>query len=166
MPNYQNGKIYKIESLIGNCVYYGSTTKKYLSDRMSHHRYESKHNAYTSSKKVLQYNDAKVYLVELYPCNSKNELNSREGWYIKHNECVNKQIPGRTKQEYFRSEKHRAYEESKERMIYKKKKQLQYQNNKYQCECGSFVPYFRMKRHNTSKRHHDFLSNPFVNFKL
>ena len=31
---YNNGKIYKIESNLGNKIYIGSTTKDYLSQRM------------------------------------------------------------------------------------------------------------------------------------
>ena len=100
MPNYQNSKIYKIESLIGNCVYYGSTTKKYLSNRFSAHRYNYNTGIRHSVSKVLQYPDANIYLVESYPCNSKNELNSREGYYIKNNVCVNRCIAGRTDKQY------------------------------------------------------------------
>jgi hypothetical protein len=38
MVNYNNGKIYKIESHLGDKVYIGSTTKEYLSQRMTAHR--------------------------------------------------------------------------------------------------------------------------------
>ena len=31
-----------------------------------------------------------IELVENYPCNSKEELEKKEGEYIKNNECVNK----------------------------------------------------------------------------
>ena len=61
MTNYQNGKIYKIESLSMNLVYYGSTTQS-LCKRLSKHRSESKRSNITS-KQVLQYDDAKIYLV-------------------------------------------------------------------------------------------------------
>ena len=101
MPDYQAGKIYKTESFIGNVVYYGSTTNKYLSTRMAKHRNNmNKQDSNITSRKVLEYPDAKIYLVELYPCNSKAELHSREGYYIKNNDCVNKIVSGRTKKEY------------------------------------------------------------------
>jgi hypothetical protein len=101
MPDYQAGKIYKIESFIGNVVYYGSTTNKYLSSRMAKHRTHmiKQYNNITSNQ-VLEYPDAKIYLVEIYPCNSKAELHSREGYYIKNNDCVNKIVSGRTRKEY------------------------------------------------------------------
>jgi hypothetical protein len=37
--NYQNSKIYKIESITGEGkIYIGSTTKKYLSQRLTQHK--------------------------------------------------------------------------------------------------------------------------------
>ena len=42
MVNYNNGKIYKIESRLGDLVYIGSTTKQYLSQRMDKHRTDYK----------------------------------------------------------------------------------------------------------------------------
>ena len=38
MVNYENGKIYKIESYLGDKIYIGSTSKQYLSQRMDTHR--------------------------------------------------------------------------------------------------------------------------------
>ena len=38
MVNYDNSKIYKIWSTAGDKIYIGSTTKKYLSQRMDNHR--------------------------------------------------------------------------------------------------------------------------------
>jgi hypothetical protein len=40
--------------------------------------------------------NCKIELVENYPCNSKNELMKREGYYIQNNECINKCVAGRT----------------------------------------------------------------------
>jgi len=40
--------------------------------------------------------NCKIELVEEFPCESKEQLNKREGYYIQNNECVNKNIPGRT----------------------------------------------------------------------
>ena len=40
--------------------------------------------------------NCKIELVENYACNSKEELNAREGFYIQNNECVNKLVAGRT----------------------------------------------------------------------
>jgi hypothetical protein len=42
MTNYNNSKIYKIQSHVGEKIYIGSTTKKLLCDRMTGHRYDYK----------------------------------------------------------------------------------------------------------------------------
>ena len=98
MPNYANGKVYMIESLSSGLVYYGSTTQP-LYKRFGAHKARMK-TRNCSSKQVLIYDDAKIVLIELVGCESKEELLAREAHYIRNNECVNKQIPGRTKQEY------------------------------------------------------------------
>ena len=49
MVNYQNGKIYKIVSNTNSeKCYIGSTTKKYLSQRLMQHKYE--YNCHKSGK--------------------------------------------------------------------------------------------------------------------
>ncbi len=102
MPDYSLGKIYKISSEIGNCCYYGSTTKPYLSARMAAHKYKYRtNNRPSASRIVLRYEDAKIELVEEYPCTNKYMLESRERWYIENNECVNIQIPCRTLEERY-----------------------------------------------------------------
>ena len=54
----------------------------------------------------------KIELVELYPCNSKEELRKREGYYIQNNECVNKRVAGRSDKEY-REQNREAIREQK-----------------------------------------------------
>ena len=44
--------------------------------------------------------NCKIELVELYPCESREELKRREGYWIKNETCVNKCVAGRTNQEY------------------------------------------------------------------
>jgi hypothetical protein len=107
MPNYENSKIYKLWSPSKNLVYYGSTTET-LSRRLSGHltgynRHKNNNTtAYVNSFKILECEDYKIELVEEYPCNNKQQLCKKEGEYIKANECVNKLIAGRTKQEWYK----------------------------------------------------------------
>jgi len=167
MPNYQNSKIYKIESLIGNCVYYGSTTNKYLSTRMGKHR----HNNNTCvSRKVLEYDDAKIILVETYPCNDKNELTARECYYIKNNDCVNKQIPGRTDKQYRIDNKEKKintariyYIKNKEKIKEQVKQYAQLNkeklNKKHNCECGGKYTKKHKKNHMKTKKHINYIKN-------
>ena len=105
---YEQGKIYKICDISYSFTYFGSTTEP-LSKRMSRHRsdyirYNNKiRRGHTAVYKIFDefgVTNCKIELVELFPCNSKIELNKREGEYIINNECVKKKIAGRTHKEY------------------------------------------------------------------
>jgi hypothetical protein len=103
MPNYANGKIYKIKCNKTGGVYIGCTTCKELSTRLMEHvskrkRYLKDNSAdYIASFKVLEKGDYNIILVESYPCKSKKELHTRECFHIENNECVNINIPIQTK---------------------------------------------------------------------
>jgi hypothetical protein len=97
MPDYQNGKIYKLYSPSKNLVYFGSTVQT-LSQRLGGH---IRDNNNCMSKLVLECDDYKMELVEEYPCNNKQQLAKKEGEYIKNNECVNKCVAGRGNKEYY-----------------------------------------------------------------
>jgi hypothetical protein len=105
MPDYQNGKIYKLYSPSKNIVYIGSTTQT-LAQRLTKHNYHYKTynndntKNYFSSFLVLECGDYKIELLEEYACNNKQQLDKKEGEYIKNNECVNNRIAGRTRKEY------------------------------------------------------------------
>lgn len=102
MPDYSRSKIYKIVSDQTDDVYYGATTRPYLSQRMNRHREDFKKWEKSGDKKdyqstsfeILKYNDAKIILVENCHCTTKDELVKKEKFWIENNECVNKQIPG------------------------------------------------------------------------
>ena len=104
MPNYANGKIYKIVGDDGS-TYYGSTTQS-LKQRKNEHRSCKGTTAY---QKIISQMDWEMVLVENYPCESKKELLDREGWYIRENPCVNRRVEGRTGKEWRREyhENHR-----------------------------------------------------------
>lgn len=102
MPNYANSKVYKLTGTNseGNSItYFGSTTKKYLCQRLAEHRCDAKRKI-NSSKKVIDCEDCQITLLELFPCSSKDELIARERFYIESNDCVNDRIPGRTKKQW------------------------------------------------------------------
>ena len=99
MPDYQNGKIYRIYSPSKNLVYYGSTTQS-LPQRMAKHIWKFKNNSNeTYSCKVLECEDYKIELVENYPCNNRHQLERKESEFIQNNDCVNKYIMGKTEEE-------------------------------------------------------------------
>jgi hypothetical protein len=125
--NYQKGKIYMIESLIGNCRYYGSTTQT-LAQRLGKHRQDITKSNITS-KKVLQYDDYRILLVLNFPCNSKEELEAKEAEYIRNNDCVNKYIPQRTKKEYYEEHRDKFLEKNKQYRDDNKDKIKQYRDD-------------------------------------
>lgn len=118
---YQNGKIYKITDNGYNLCYYGSTVQT-LSNRLSGHkrhytRYQAgNHHTISVFKLFDDYGveNCKIELVELFPCNSKIELLQREGHHIKNNDCVNRIVSGRTKEEYYIDNKERILERVKD----------------------------------------------------
>ncbi len=128
MTSYQNGKIYKIEDVGGNLCYIGSTTKQYLSQRMTWHRGDytkwlaGQHRKITAFNIFEQYGieNCKIVLIELYPCDSKDELRKREAHFITTLDCVNKCIPGRTPAEYYQDNKEHLKREAREDYARKK----------------------------------------------
>ena len=92
MVNYQNAKIYMIESKIGNIKYYGSTTTT-LHKRLQEHICDIKRSLYVSSKEVLKHPDFEITEILKYPCNSKIELLFKEQEFIINNVCCNKNLP-------------------------------------------------------------------------
>jgi hypothetical protein len=93
MTNYQNGKIYKIECINGEegDIYIGSTAKQYLSQRMDKHRTSYKLWKEGKASYVSAYDlfdtygveNCSILLIEVCPCDLKDELRAREGFHIK-----------------------------------------------------------------------------------
>jgi hypothetical protein len=104
---YQKGKIYKIVDIGYNRCYFGSTIQE-LSSMMAGHRRDYKRFHDGTYYRLVSFDifdeygldNSKIELVESFPCNSKSELEARLGFYIKNNECINKQIAGRSKKQY------------------------------------------------------------------
>jgi hypothetical protein len=100
MPNYANGKIYKIVCNITGEQYIGGTTQK-LSQRLTQHVLRSKNDKKNmKSKEIILRGDYQIVLIESYPCNNKEELERKEREHIESNICVNKIIPTRTDKEW------------------------------------------------------------------
>lgn len=103
---YSNAKIYKIVCRKTGLVYLGSTTNPYLSRRLGQHHSDYKRHLegktnYRTSFKIIEGGDFFIELIEIVECNSRDELNKRERYWIENTECVNKQIPTRTRKEYY-----------------------------------------------------------------
>jgi len=108
MTDYSKTKIYKIESLLGDKIYIGSTAKQYLSQRFAQHKIAYKAWKAGKAFKVMSYDlfdlygleNCNIILIEEFVCTSKDAKNAREAFFIKELNCVNKCIPGRTVKQY------------------------------------------------------------------
>mgnify|MGYP006307687783 CR=1 FL=1 len=188
---YKNAKIYKIVD-VGYAKCYIGSTYNTLKKRMSSH--VECYNSYRSGKcgRTTVYNmfdefgviNCKIELIENYPCNNRDELNAREGYWQKQTECVNKVIVGRTNKEYH--EQHKE-ELNRRRMIYarnhveqenaskaewaknnpEKVKEAVKRNNakrrtylleKVECECGCKVTRVGLIKHCKTKKHDKILT--------
>ena len=194
MNRYENGKIYKIVDVGYNKCYIGSTCEK-LSKRMDRHRncykrYLETGKGDTNALKLFDeygVENCKIVLIENYPCNDKEDLLRKEGEHIRNTECVNKQVAGRTPQEYKQHYKERYKQQQKERyetnkeLILKGNKEYReqhkehiiqiskkyYQKNKdeilekhkqpFYCECGGCCCYNVKARHFRSNKHKDWI---------
>jgi len=113
------GKIYILRSHQTEEVYYGSTIQKYLSSRLASHnakykKYVKGEYEYVSSFDIIKYPDAYIELVEEIDYENRAELTSKEGEYIRNNECINKRIAGRTPKQYYEEEKDKILKYHKE----------------------------------------------------
>lgn len=96
--DYANAKIYRIEvpSRPDLLPYYGATCST-LTKRLNGHRNGRRD---TRSRDLMECEDVSIVLMEAYPCHNKDELNAREAWWIRNNECCNRNIPDRSEKEY------------------------------------------------------------------
>ena len=125
MPDYSKGKIYKLWSPSKNLVYYGSTTQT-LAQRLQDHKRKN-----CSSYLIMECEDYKIELLEEYPCNNREQLEKKEGEYIKANECVNKCVAGRNNKEYHQDKKTEISIRKKEYYQNNKEKKAEYDKKKY-----------------------------------
>ena len=102
MPDYKQGKIYVIWSPNTDKVYIGSTAQP-LHKRFHEHKRKltGQKSDTTANEILLACADARIELIEDYPCATKAELNRREGQIMReYDKRVNQLIAGRTVAEY------------------------------------------------------------------
>ena len=139
MPDYSKSKIYKI---VPTCEYdegdeyFGSTIRP-LSERMNNHRGSFKSEKGKCNSKILfeKYGveNCKIELVEEYPCDNREQLEKKEGEYIRANKCINKYIAGRTNGNIREYQKiyHKQYHLENLEKLREKKKQYYLDNKEY-----------------------------------
>ena len=158
MNRYENGKIYKIVDVGYAKCYIGSTCEK-LSQRMTRHR--AHYYRYLRGKKekvrisstllfdMFGIENCKIELIENFPCETKEELLKREGFYIKeNNNCINKNIAGRSYAEWTQDnqtkiqERKYHYRQDKKNILAQKRKQKR-EDNIEECREKELKHYYK-----------------------
>ena len=148
MPNYANGKIYKLVSNHTDDIYIGSSTQS-LAVRKAEHvkhykRYLDEKFAFITSFEIIKHGDVDIILLENYPCESKEELHSRERHWIEKLDCVNKRIPGRNHSESCKA----YYERNKDKYL-----------KSIHCMCGANYTHQNRARHIKTVKHKNYVSS-------
>jgi hypothetical protein len=187
MPDYQQGKIYTIRCRTDNTLIYVGSTTQSLAKRWGGHKVKSRFKGMINRKIYSSINGEwdnwYIELHSLYPCNSKEELEMKEGEIIRLIGNLNVKIEGRTKKEYRETNKENIIKNNK---IYREnnleellgKKKIYYENNKNEvkekskeyyeknkdkinekitCECGCIISKKSKLKHRKTQKHLDLL---------
>jgi len=164
-------KIYRLYNERLNLTYYGSTILP-IGKRFSNHKSEVKHGKCSSKRLFEEGDEVMCEVVEYVDCTDKETLHKRERYYIENFDCVNTEIPCRTKAEYYqdnkekRNEKNRIYRQDNKEKINEyaiqyyqdnKEKITERASQKIECECGKIVSRGNISTHRKTKKHQDFI---------
>jgi hypothetical protein len=116
---YKNGKIYSIRNINDDTLIYVGSTIGPLYKRFSQHKSNSKNSKYENTHLYIKMNESDIndWYIELFedfPCERKEQLTQREGQIIRQIATLNKNIPGRTKEEWREANKDKVIEYAKE----------------------------------------------------
>ena len=138
MPNYQKAKIYKIVDNTNDNIYIGSTCEK-LIRRLQKHKSSYKcylnpdiKQGYMRSFDIIKNGDFNIILLEECSCDNKEQLLSREQYWIDKKKCVNYNNPIHNNIKYARvwRDNNREHYNQKSREWTKKNKQKKSEINK------------------------------------
>jgi len=164
MPDYQQAKIYSIICGITAEEYVGSTTKKYLAQRLANHvnkfkQWKKGKSNFVTSYKIIERGNYKIELIENFPCETKDELNAREGFFIRGRTCVNRCIAGRTQKIYNIDHAKEISEYQKEYQKEHAKEIKKQKNAKTNCLCGGRYTHSHKAQHFKTKIHCEFIKS-------
>jgi hypothetical protein len=144
---YHNGKIYTLRSYQTDKYYIGSTCdalhKRFYQHKQDFNRWNKWNKRYITSFEILKFDDCFIELLEVFKCESKNELRKREGELIRlhKNDVVNIKIDGQTKLEYWHSGYGQMRNEHR-------------RNTKVKCEvCNKEIRKEGISEHEQAKKH-------------
>ena len=168
MPDYQEGKIYKITCKETNEVYIGSTVQLLCNRKSSH---INKCNL-SASKKIIERGNYEFELIEHFPCDTARELHMREQYWIDNTENtinIKREFESEEAFKIHRKEYQKklgeAYRNGDKREEYLNKKKEYRQKNRdavrarqqevIQCECGGTYTRSHKSTHCKTKKHLD-----------
>ena len=134
--DYKNGKIYCIRNSVDDDLYVGSSCQA-LSKRWQKHKdslttYKKDRKLY-SKMNELGVDNFYIELIEEYPCDNVEQLRRREGEIIREwKPILNKQIAGRTINEWREDNKEHIQEDKKNYYIQNKEKLNEYYKEWYE----------------------------------
>jgi|TARA_R110002012_G_scaffold309376_1_gene516335 hypothetical protein len=170
MPDYKEGKIYKLKCKETFEVYIGSTIQK-MCDRISTHVHKSNTSV---SKQIIERGNYEFELIENFPCDTARELHAREQYWIDNTEnTINKQRQYESEEAFkahrkeYQKKLGEAYRNGDKREEYLNKKRQYREKNRdavrakqsevIQCECGGTYTRSHKSTHCKSKKHLDNL---------
>ena len=183
MNKYQFGVSYKITSNKNTETYIGSTTMD-IETRLIKHKCDAKQRPHLSKFFTFMNehgrDDFDIDIVEEYPCETKEQLEKREGEIIREMGTLNQRKAGRTRKEYkqefaeylkvfARENKKKWRTENREHYVekergYKKTYREKYKeelkektSTKVECECGGHYTMSHKAEHIQSKKHQKYL---------
>ena len=161
MPDYKKGQIYAIRSHQTEDIYIGSTTQPLYKRLYTHKKnYKSFLNGkypYVSSYEIIKYDDCYIELYELCPCNSKQELEKREGEIIRSIECVNKYVAGRTHKQHYEENKEKRLQQCKEYYDKNKEKILQQRKERRERNREEIKQYYKEYREKNKDKKREYM---------
>ena len=140
MPNFEDGKIYKLVCLADgfNKVYIGSTTQTLKCRLAGHVHYAKNKKSSLELQQMFETDDVIIQLIELFPCNSRYELEKREYEIINKN--LNVIVNVKTEQPHF------------DKKLYQKQYMKAYKKDKIMCiNCHSEMTSICYKKHLQTK---------------
>ena len=186
MKDYSKGKIYTIRCLTDDSLIYVGSTIEALSKRWGGHKGDSKRSDMLIYQAINNdWGNWRIYLFELYPCNSIEELRRREGEVIREIGTLNKEIAGRTWKEWYEDNKEKIYKQQKNWIENNKEHYQNYhkkwyednkehhlevskkwardnreyinekRNEKMTCSCGCIINISSKGKHEKTKKHLD-----------
>jgi hypothetical protein len=153
MDKYKNGKIYTIRNRNDDSLIYVGSTVQPLYKRFAVHKSHSKlpkdENMQLYKKmNEIDINDWYIELFEDYPCDRKEQLLQREGQVIREIATLNKNVPGRTKQDFQEIKK-------KYRDDHKEKNQ-EYRDDHKEKNPEYFKEYYEDNKEQINKRNNEY----------